>query len=275
MMNREIVVLAGVLAAAFASACDGRVDVGELAGDAGRADDSASTRGVGTDTADSGSGDGSATTPGSSSSATRGCTASTNGSSSSSGGGPGSQTNPPGRDIDLCKGDVLCGVGLFCETPQQCCVPGVPAGNVDPATCPCGVVEALIGTHCATSCSTTPQQCFQDPGGRNTDCPAGQACVNVSTADVGNVPIVLATCGPADSVGSGGSSSSSGTEGAGSCVEAGEACAGSLIECSSALSCATDQVCCETVATVCAGCPQTTSCPIGGCGGSGAGSSGG
>jgi|CZKU01.1.fsa_nt_gi hypothetical protein len=262
---------------AAAAACGGSVR-GDNGGDVG----SASSQGAGAERADSGSDAGSSTAPGSSASnGTRGCTPSPNGSgSSSSGGGGGSNPNSPGRDIDLCKGDVLCGVGLFCETPQQCCVPGVSAGNVDPATCPCGVVEAVIGTHCAASCSTTPQQCFQDPGGRNTDCPAGQACVNVSTTDVGNVPVVLATCGPAGSAESGGSSSSGGNDGTGSCVDPGEACPGSLVECSSALSCATGQICCETMATVCAACPVTSPCDLGGCGGPasgsvGAGSSGG
>jgi hypothetical protein len=239
-----------------AAACGGSVRA-ENGGDMG----SVASSGAGAEGADAGA-EGSAVGATNGSSVARGCTSAPGGSSSSGSGANNASGAPTGRDVDLCKGDVPCGVGLFCETPQQCCIPDVAVGHgVDPANCLCGVVRVVVGTHCAASCFTTPQQCFQDPGGKNTDCPAGQACLNVTTTQVGDVPVVLATCGPSGTAGSG-SSSSGASAGAGSCVNPGGACGGALVECSSALSCAPGDVCCETTVTNCAECPPPPPCEV-------------
>jgi hypothetical protein len=165
--------------------------------------------------------------------------------------------NDPNVTDSDCRGEILCGVGPFCMTPQRCCIRGAPTADVDPASCPCGVTQEVVGTHCAPSCTTTPQQCYEDPGGRNSDCPSGQACMGGTLVAVNNVAIVLTTCSPAGvPLASGGGVGSDGT---GACVDPGDSCAGSVVECSSALSCALGNLCCQTQVTVCADCPVTSS----------------
>ena len=191
---------------------------------------------------DAGAGPGPSTAP-SSTTARAGCTpATTNGGGSGSSGG---QATGTPASPDLCAGEIGCGPGQVCGAGRACCMKNGGA-VIDPSPCPCpGRATAVVGTACAKSCAGTTQVCFPDPGGRNTDCLNGLECASSDSVQ----GIRLTTCSNPE-----GSSSSSGGGGpTGSCQAPTEPCPGALFACSSALSCAPGEVCCEILGAVCSG----------------------
>jgi hypothetical protein len=188
--------------------------------------------------ADSGSGSSSGSDSGI---AATGCTPApaSEGSSGSSGGFIGGPSAFP----DICAGEVACGSGNVCSAGRACCMKNGGAVG-DASTCPCpGRATAVVGTACAKSCPGAAQVCFADPGERNTDCLNGLRCTGSDSVE----GVSLSTC-----AGSGGTSSSSGGGAPlGSCQDPAEPCPGALFACSSALSCAPGEVCCEVLGTVC------------------------
>jgi hypothetical protein len=188
---------------------------------------------------DAGSSRGSSSGPGSTI-ATTGCTpaASPQGGSSASSGGPAG-----GPVANICSGEIGCGTGQVCSAGRACCFKSGGAQS-DLSNCPCpGTATAVVGTVCAKSCPGTPQVCFADPGERNTDCLNGLHCTGSDSVQ----GVSLSTC----SASAGSSSSSGGGGPVGSCQDPADPCTGALFACSSALSCAPGEVCCELFGAVC------------------------
>ncbi len=149
----------------------------------------------------------------------------------------GPASSPPAR-----TGEVGCGAGQVCSAGRVCCLKSGGAVS-DPSTCPCpGMATAVVGTACEKSCPGTPQVCSADIAGKNNDCLNGLQC-NSSDSVQG---LSLSTCSAPGS-----SSSSSGGGAVGACQDPAEPCPGVHFACSSALSCAPGEVCCEIVGSVC------------------------